>query len=411
MVGAGLLGLAHAHAALRRGLSVVVLERDVRVVGGSVRHAGHLFFSALPVGGALDTAEIARERWVELARRAGAFVAEAGTLIVARHTDELAVMEAAVTERAGRARMLSAREVGELAPVASAGVVGGFHGARDLRVDPRGVTAALARLLARDPRARLEWGAHVHEVEPGVVHAGQLRIRAHAIVVCPGADHRSLPPALSTAGEERTLCRLQMLRLAAPTGRRYRPALATGLTLLQHPAFTAQPGAQQLRVRLELEKPELIERRAQLLVTQLPDGDLVVGDTRTYENVGVPFAAERGFRLLLAEVEELLGITGEVRQRWLGTEASLRSQTGDTDFYVRAPIPGVKLVQSVSPLAMALCHVKASEVLSELLLEGSVHAAENENVDVYEFVLADHRASASGVRAHPDAFRVRRVNV
>ena len=36
---------------------------------------------------------------------------------------------------------------------------------------------------------------------------------------------------------------LQMLRVAAPTGRRYRPALATGLTLLRHPAFAAQPGA------------------------------------------------------------------------------------------------------------------------------------------------------------------------
>src|SRR5262249_55238092 len=139
VVGAGLIGLAHAHAARRRGLSVVVLERDVRAVGGSVRHAGHLFFSALPVGGALDTAELARERWLELARNAGAWFTGGGTVVVARHGDELAVMEAAAAERGDRARMLTTEQVAALAPIARSGVVGGFHGARDLRVDPRSV--------------------------------------------------------------------------------------------------------------------------------------------------------------------------------------------------------------------------------------------------------------------------------
>lgn len=411
MVGAGLIGLAHAHAARRRGLSVVVLERDVRAVGGSVRHAGHLFFSALPVGGALDTAELARERWLELLHEAGAFATEAGTLIVARHGDELAVMEEAAAEREQRARLLTPDQVAELAPVSLSGVVGGFHGARDLRVDPRTVSAALARLLMRDGRARLEWGAHVHDVEPGIVHTDQLSVRAQAIVVCPGADDRALPPAVSPGGVGRTLCRTQMLRLAAPTRRRYRPVLATGLTLLRHPAFTALPGAFELRARLELEKPELVERGAQLLVAQLPDGDLIVGETRAYENVLVPFAAERGYKLLLAEAEGLLGITPEVRQRWLGTEASLGAESLDVDFSVTAPIPGVRLVLSVSPLAMALCHLKASEVLSELLLEGArpgiAAGAISENADVPEFVLADRRPAATGVRAHAEAFRAR----
>src|SRR5579875_3687409 len=128
VVGAGLVGLAHAHAARRRGLNVIVLERDVRAVGGSVRHAGHLCFSALPVGGALDTAELARERWLELLRRAGAFVDEAGTVIVARNSDELAVMEAAAAEREERARMLTPDGVTELAQIPVRGLVGGFHG-------------------------------------------------------------------------------------------------------------------------------------------------------------------------------------------------------------------------------------------------------------------------------------------
>lgn len=381
---------------------MIVLERDVRAVGGSVRHGGHLFFSALPVGGALDTAELARERWLELTRQAGAFVDEAGTVIVARNSDEVSVMEAAAAERDQRARMLTPSEVIGLAPIPGGGVVGGFHGARDLRVDPRSVTAALARLLARDESARIEWSTQVNEVEPGLVHAGPLRIRAQAIVVCPGSGQRALPAALRTREAERTLGRLQMLRVAAPTGRRFRPALATGLSLLRYPAFAAQPGAAQLHARLELEHPELVERGIQVLVTQLPGGDLVIGESRTLENVAVPFATERAYRLLLEQAQALLGCDLEVRQRWLGAETALRASGPADDFWVTAPLPGVRVVQSVSPLAMAVCHVKASEVLSELLLEGATFG----NGGVQKIVVTDQRRS-SGVRAHPEAFSLK----
>ena len=402
VVGAGLVGLAHAHAARRRGLSVIVLERDVRAVGESVRHGGHLFFSALPIGGALDTAELARERWLDLTRRAGAFADEAGTVIVARNADELAVMEAAAAERDQRAHMLTRDQVTALVPIPSDGLVGGFHGARDVKVDPRSVTAALARLLARDQSARIDWSTQVTDVEPGLVCAGQLRIRAQAIVVCPGSGGFGLPARLRTRDTEPGLGRLQMLRVAAPAGRRYRPALATGLSLLRHPAFAAQPGAAELRARAELEHPELVERGVQALVTQLPGGDLIIGEARSFENAAVPFATERAYRLLLEQAQTLLGSELEVRQRWLATEADRSASAPGLDFRVTAPLPGVRVVQSVSALAMAVCHQKASEILSELLLDGASFG----NASVQKIVVTDQRGP-SGVRAHPQAFRLR----
>jgi glycine/D-amino acid oxidase-like deaminating enzyme len=42
VVGAGVVGLAHAIEARARGLSVVVVERDARAVGASVRNFGHV---------------------------------------------------------------------------------------------------------------------------------------------------------------------------------------------------------------------------------------------------------------------------------------------------------------------------------------------------------------------------------
>ena len=406
VVGAGLIGLAHALEARRRGLSVVLLERDVRAAGASVRQTGHLFFSALASGDGLDAAPLARERWLELSRQAGIFVEATGTLIVARHRDELAVMEVAAADAARHAQLLTATEIGSLAPIPLGGVIGGLHAAQDLRIDPRAASGALARLLMRDANAHVEWGAPVHDVEPGTVHAGALRVHAPAIVVCPGAGQRVLPPDLcSRQHEALKLRRMQMLRLGAPTGRRYGPTLATGLSLLQQPAFATQVEAEVVRARLELEKPEAIESGVQLLVAQLSDGDIVVGESRTNVEAPPPFALERIYRLLLDEVRDLLGTLPAVHQRWQATQLCVDAED-PRDFSVSAPLPGLRVVLAVSGRALALAHAKAAEVLDEMLDPGTSITG-LENVGSREFVLVDERGRG-GVRAHPAAFRARR---
>ena len=70
VVGAGIVGLAHAHAAVRRGLRVVVVERGTALIGSSVRNFGHIGVG-MHTGIARQYAERARELWIELAAAAG----------------------------------------------------------------------------------------------------------------------------------------------------------------------------------------------------------------------------------------------------------------------------------------------------------------------------------------------------
>jgi FAD dependent oxidoreductase TIGR03364 len=263
-------------------------------------------------------------------------------------------------------------EAGRLAPIPTGELVGALHAELDLRVDPREAVAGLARLLEQDPEAHVEWSAPVHELEPGAVHATGLTVRTPAIIVCPGPGYGSLPPSCREGLSVLTLCKLQMLRIAAPSNRRYGPALVTGLSLIRYPAFAFRPGASALRRRLAAERPELLGAGIHLLVTQLPGGDLIVGDTHEYGDAPSPFRDERLDELLLAEAGRLLGADAlQVRERWIGIYPTTGDghADGTGHFVVTAPFDGARVVEVVSGLGMTMVHGYAGGVLDQLALD------------------------------------------
>ena len=69
IIGAGILGLAHAVAASRLGLRVVVIERDAQVNGASIRNFGLVVVSGEERGPVWRRAMRSRDVWLELADR------------------------------------------------------------------------------------------------------------------------------------------------------------------------------------------------------------------------------------------------------------------------------------------------------------------------------------------------------
>ena len=66
IVGAGILGLAHAYALARRGHSVTVYERSPQAAGASVRNFGMIWPIGQPAGRMYEIALRSREVWVEV---------------------------------------------------------------------------------------------------------------------------------------------------------------------------------------------------------------------------------------------------------------------------------------------------------------------------------------------------------
>lgn len=143
-------------------------------------------------GNALDCGLLARRRWLELGRQAGLEVLQAGSLVLARHDDELEVLAGVAREEERAARLIGPEEAARLAPVPTDGVRGALHATLDLRVDPRQAVARLSALLEQDPGARVIWGAHVQAAEPGRIEAEQPELVAHGVRLIvaqlPGGD-------------------------------------------------------------------------------------------------------------------------------------------------------------------------------------------------------------------------------
>ena len=115
-----------------------------------------------------------------------------------------------------------------------------------------------------------------------------------------------------------TLCKLQMLRLAAP-GWRLPAAVMGDLSLARYHGFADLPEAAPLKARLAAEVPETLANGIHLIVVQSADGSLVVGDLHHYDDSPDPFAPQAVEGLILRHMAELLDVPQPVvTERWVG---------------------------------------------------------------------------------------------
>lgn len=362
VVGAGIVGLAHALQAARAGRRVLVLDRDAQANGASIRNFG---FVTVTGQGARDTwrrARRARDVWAEIAPLAGIEVHHRGLLMCARRPEAVAVIEdfAASSMGAGCAVLRGAELAVHAPPLRVDGVIAALHSPHELRVESRDAIPRLAAWIETGLGVAFRRQVAVRGVAEGIVETTAGSFHAPQIVVCPGPDLATLfPEAFARRGV--TLCKLHMLRLADP-GWRLPAAVMSDLGLLRYRGYADCPSLPELRARLHAEQPEHMANGVHLIVVQGADGSLVVGDSHHYGATPDPFQPEHVDALILEEARAVLDLPApRVLDRWVGYYPS-----GTEDAFFEAPAPGVRLVSVTSGTGASTAFGLAEEVLADL---------------------------------------------
>lgn len=351
VVGAGIVGLAHAVEALDRGLTVTVIDRDERAVGASIRNFGH----ACVTGQSGDLAELAllaRERWLDLDHHAGLGAKATGGLAVARHATELAVLEELASTRPDDVELRTAAQVRDALPGGGADdVLGGAALLADLRVDPRITVGRLAAWVDAHPRGEVRFGTPFHGDDGTRAYTGRGSIEAQRVIVCVGHDLDHLYPQLADEHQVQR-CALQMARAADP-GTVVTPAVLTATSLLRYPAFAETSAAAVLRERMAADRPDLLDIDANVMFTQRPDGTLLIGDSHHTERTVEPFLDEAVTETLRAEAARVMGLDRlRIIERWQGVYASSPLRP----YLVAEPEPRVSVRIVTSGVGMTIAH-------------------------------------------------------
>ncbi|MGV0743134.1 TIGR03364 family FAD-dependent oxidoreductase [Mycolicibacterium sp. XJ870] len=370
VVGAGIVGLAHAYHAHQRGLTVAVVDHADGVVGASVQNFGHACITA-QAGVALDYARAGRGHWLDLSRKAGFWSAEAGTYCVARHEDELAVMrEFATTRAADEVVLLSREQILDRIPVDGATVTGGMYLPNDLQVDPRTAAPSIARWLA-SVGVDFHWRTAATGFEPGVVYTSRGPLLAGTTFVTVNYDVDRLFPRLAER-DGLLRCRLHMLRARLPLSFCLPAPLFTGWSLVRYAGFENLPSTPALAERLLAEHPEYVAIDLHQMYTPQPDGSLLIGDTHYRDISAPPFQSEEGFDVLIEEARKLFGVTEiEVSERWQGVYSS----APDKEFLIEEPIERTHVVTVTTGIGMTTSMGLAQESVQNAFTRDSVVAS------------------------------------
>lgn len=361
VVGAGIVGLAHAWMAFRRGLRVAVIERDHRCVGASIRNFGFVTVTGQRAGDTWRRAMRSRDLWAEMAPQAGISVVHRGLWVVAQRPQALDVLaEFAGTEMGAACELYPNTQWGDLAPsLRSDGSAGALYSPHELRVESRSAIPRIAAWLHAQG-VRFIWGQEVLAVEGHAVQGSRDQWCAERVVVCPGTELNGVARRL-LPDHTLQLTRLQMLRVRPEAGFRLGSAVMSDLSLVRYHGYANLASAAPLRAQLQNECGQSLDDGIHLIAVQSEDGTLVVGDSHHPHHSPEPFASEAVDRRILHHLREVVELAEcEVLERWTGVYPTGHS----TDCLIEKAAPDLRLVIVTSGTGASTAFGIAEEVFN-----------------------------------------------
>ena len=367
VIGAGIVGLAHARALSLKGYRVTVFERHPQAIGASIRNFGMIWPVGQPDGVLYDRACRSREIWKSICTRANIWHDEVGSLHIATHADEVAAMQqiAAVYETSRNIKWLDKNEALQKTDyINPANTLGALWSPTEMIVEAREAISALAKELEEQYGVNFHFSTAISRVENGKVWSGNRTWHADLIFICSGVDFETLFPE-KFASLAITKCKLQMLRLQSlPEGKKIGAALCGGLSLIHYKGFEVGDALQALKQRYQSEMGEYLAWGIHVMACQNPQGEITVGDTHEYGLHLDPFDKGHLNQLVLDYLARFTVLDKyQVVQTWNGIYAKMTN--GQTE-YTEKVNDQLYIVNGLGGAGMTLSFGLAEEVVGRI---------------------------------------------
>ena len=330
VVGGGILGTFHALAALEKGLSVILLEKNSRPVHASVRNFGQIVPSGM-AGRWFDFGVRSMEVYRGIQSRRDIGISQNGSVYVASDPDEQQLLHElykVMTDRQYPCRLMSAREcLKTWSGLSAAYCTEGLFFPEELSAEPAFTLEAIQQFM-RETQSNFS-----HFTKTAVIRveeqsefveltaASGQTFQAGHVIVCNGGEFRILFPELwSESGIQ--VCKLQMLSTIPLRTLNLKGNILTGLTIRRYESFSCLPSFSLISTPQALE--HLKEEGIHILFKQGRDGSVIIGDSHHYasadsaEDLGFDIS-EHVNQLILSEARRILPIDGlDIARTWVG---------------------------------------------------------------------------------------------
>jgi FAD dependent oxidoreductase TIGR03364 len=364
VVGAGIVGLSVALAAARKGKRVVVIERNAKAVGASIRNFGFVTISGQKAGDHWARARRARDVWAEIVEEAGIDVIHRGLVMPAYREEAEIVLDAFLKTDMGAdcARITPAEALEHVPSIRGEGMRAALYSPHELRVESRDAIPKIAAWLEARHGVTFMWSTAVNAIEDTKVATSRGVVEVEACVVCPGDDFTTLFPERIAAYKLR-ICTLQMLRVMPASSTRFGAAVMSDLSYGRYEGFADLMEAKALCDRLDTELAEMRREGIHLIAVQSADGSLVVGDSHVYGNTQEPFAQDRIDALIMDAFDEIFDMPRrQIIGRWCGSYAS----ASDRVVMIDEPAENVRLVMVTGGTGASTGFALGEEAISSL---------------------------------------------
>ncbi len=357
VIGAGIVGLAHAWSAAERGHSVTVYERTKVAAGASIRNFGMLW----PIGqpdSSRSVALLSRQRWMTLCQQAGIWANPYGSLHLAHQADEWEVLQEFYehhqkSDLGAHLRLLDRESTMQRSPGANPdGLIGSLLSDLEVCVNPTETVRAIPAWLQSTWGVSFKFETTVTDCQTGQLKTAAGDQQAYdRIIVCSGHDFETLYPALLVRSPMRK-CKLQMMRtVPQPADWKLGAHIASGLTLRHYTSFNCCPSLARLKARIASDSPELDQLGIHVMASQDNLGRVVLGDSHEYGDDIEPFDTQRIDELILRELRKVIRLPNwSMDSRWHGIYA----KTPDAIATVLSPEPGVYVCTGLGGAGMTL---------------------------------------------------------